>query len=71
MKLNKSDISVCVIGLGFVGLTLAAIMAELGFNVHGIERKKFIINKLKKKKAIFLNQKLNNLLSKIIQKKKN
>ncbi len=70
MKFNKSNISVCVIGLGFVGLTLAAIMAELGFNVHGIERKKFIINKLKKKESHFFEPKLNNLLSKIITKKK-
>ena len=61
---------VSIIGLGFVGLTLAAIMAELGFNVHGIEKKKFILNKLKKKESHFFEPKLNNLLRKIIKLKK-
>ena len=31
------DRSVCVIGLGYVGLTLAATMANIGFRVRGIE----------------------------------
>ena len=70
MKFNKSDFSVCVVGLGFVGLTLAAIMAELGFKVHGIEKKNFILNKLKKKESHFFEPKLNNLLRKIIKLKK-
>ncbi len=31
------DRTVCILGLGFVGLTLAAAMAEVGFNVVGVE----------------------------------
>ena len=69
MNTNSKKNSVCVIGLGFVGLTLAAIMSEVGFRVHGIEKKKFIIDKLKKKQSHFYEPKLNELLIKIVKKK--
>jgi UDP-N-acetyl-D-mannosaminuronic acid dehydrogenase len=70
MKNISNKNSVCVIGLGFVGLTLAAIMSEAGYKVHGVEKKKIIINKLKKKQSHFYEPKLNELLNKIIIKKK-
>lgn len=31
------DSNVCIIGLGYVGLTLAVAMADVGFRVHGVE----------------------------------
>lgn len=31
------DGNVCIVGLGYVGLTLAVVMAEAGFRVHGVE----------------------------------
>jgi UDP-N-acetyl-D-mannosaminuronic acid dehydrogenase len=34
---DDHDRSVCVLGLGYVGLTLAATLADVGFDVHGIE----------------------------------
>ncbi len=34
---NFSDRSVCMIGMGYVGLTLAVAMAEAGFRIHGVE----------------------------------
>ena len=46
--------SVCIIGLGFVGLTLAAIMAKRGFKIYGVEKKRFILKNLKSKKKPFL-----------------
>ena len=33
-----ADKDVCIIGLGYVGLTLAVAMAEVGFRVHGVEK---------------------------------
>lgn len=40
MSLQQSheDQTVCVVGMGQVGLTLAVLMASIGFAVHGIER---------------------------------
>lgn len=34
---SMRDRNVCVMGLGYVGLTLAVAMADVGFNVHGVE----------------------------------
>ena len=62
--------TVCIIGLGFVGLTLAAVMCKKGFRVHGVDKKKFIINKLKKKQSHFFEPNLNNTLKEIIKNKK-
>jgi nucleotide sugar dehydrogenase len=35
---NFNDNNVCIVGLGYVGLTLAVVMCEAGFRVHGVER---------------------------------
>ena len=48
MRKNTKN-NVCIIGLGFVGLTLAVSMATKGFRVYGIEKNKKILNKIKKR----------------------
>ena len=70
MKNISKKQSVCIIGLGFVGLTLSAVMAQAGFKVHGIEKEKFILDKLKKKQSHFYEPNLDELLNKLIRKKK-
>ena len=54
--MKKLDKDICIIGLGFVGLTLAIKMAEKDFNVIGIEKNKEILRYLKKNNLIFLSQ---------------
>lgn len=39
-----SNISVGVIGLGYVGLTLATVLAEVGFRVVGIEKRRDVVD---------------------------
>ncbi|WP_042696463.1 3-hydroxyacyl-CoA dehydrogenase NAD-binding domain-containing protein, partial [Azospirillum sp. B506] len=41
-----SDRNVCVLGLGYVGLTLAVAMADAGFQVHGVEVRQDVLDKL-------------------------
>lgn len=43
---SNRDGNICIIGLGFVGVTLATVMANLGFQVVGIERREEIIAEL-------------------------
>jgi UDP-N-acetyl-D-mannosaminuronic acid dehydrogenase len=69
MKNNKKK-NVCVIGLGFVGLTLAVSMASKGFIIYGIEKNKKIIQKIKKGKPHFFEPNLEKKLTKLIKKKK-
>jgi len=40
------DRKVCVMGLGYMGLTLAAVMAHVGFTVHGVEIRENVVNDL-------------------------
>ena len=45
--------NVCVIGLGYVGLTLAVYLARKGMNVHGIDVSENVLNSLTNGKAHF------------------
>ena len=67
-KNNKG--SVCIVGLGFVGLTLATVMANRGFIVYGVEKNKSILDHLKNKKSHFFEPGLEKNLQKIIKNKK-
>lgn len=50
---NYADRGVCVIGLGYVGLTLAVTMAEIGFDVVGVEKRDDIVEALRAGKPHF------------------
>jgi nucleotide sugar dehydrogenase len=43
---NFKDRSVCIVGLGYVGLTLAVVMAEAGFSVYGVDNNTDTISKI-------------------------
>lgn len=66
---GKKEI-ICVIGMGFVGLTLALTLAKKGFLVIGIDKSKKIIKWLKSGKAHFYEPGINQLLKKNLLKKK-
>ena len=61
---NIQNKSVAIIGLGYVGLTLALTLAENGFDVIGLEKDKLIFNKINKKINPFYENGLKNLLNK-------
>jgi UDP-N-acetyl-D-mannosaminuronic acid dehydrogenase len=46
IPIGYKDRTVCILGLGFVGLTLAAIMAEAGFHIVGVEIREDVLKKL-------------------------
>ena len=45
-KLNKKDYKICIVGLGYVGLPLAARFSLKGFNVTGFDIKEERVNQL-------------------------
>jgi UDP-N-acetyl-D-galactosamine dehydrogenase len=47
MKLKKSDYKICIVGLGYVGLPLAARFSLKGFNVIGYDINEERVNQLK------------------------
>ncbi|TAK04876.1 nucleotide sugar dehydrogenase [Patescibacteria group bacterium] len=56
--------TVCIVGLGFVGLTLAVTMAEVGYDVVGIERRPDVLAHLRKGTPHFHEKNLPALLKK-------
>ena len=66
--MNKNS-SVCIIGLGFVGLTLATIMAKKDLK-YMVSKKKIILKKLKSQKSHFYEPGLDKDIKKIIKKRK-
>jgi UDP-N-acetyl-D-mannosaminuronic acid dehydrogenase len=64
--MEKKDNTVVIIGLGYVGLTLAAHMADCGFSVHGVEIKEEVLEPLRSGKAFFHEEGLDSLLKKVV-----
>jgi len=55
---------VCVLGMGFIGLTLAATLAEAGVEVLGVDVNQKVIDSLSEKKCYFYEPGLAKLLKK-------
>ena len=53
---------ICVVGLGFVGLTLALSLADVGFKVIGVDSDKSIIANLRRGKPHIYEIGLDSLL---------
>lgn len=66
LEKDTADKSVVVVGLGYVGLTLAAHLANIGFKVRGIEIRNSVLESLKEKKSFFWEPNLNEVLSRTI-----
>ena len=62
--------NVCIVGMGFVGLTLAVVMAEAGHNVIGVEINKDTVEKLKSGQAHFFETGLEKRLKRVISSRK-
>jgi UDP-N-acetyl-D-mannosaminuronic acid dehydrogenase len=69
-EVNKifPDSVVSILGLGYVGLTLGVAMADAGFKVHGVEVRDTIIDSLRKSKAHFWEQDLDETLKKVVER---
>ncbi len=62
--------SVSIIGMGFVGLTLAVFMANKGVRVYGIETNQDVYNKIVKENPHFYEKGLTEAFQKVMRSKK-
>lgn len=60
---------VCILGLGFVGLTLAVTVAEAGFEIFGIEPRQDVLASLGDGKPHFFEKNLDNLLKRHVNRR--
>jgi nucleotide sugar dehydrogenase len=68
MKKSSNKPKICVIGLGYVGLTLAIKLAEKNFQVVGIEKDPYIIKQTKKGRSHFYEPQINIKIKKVLNK---
>ena len=59
---------VCIVGVGYVGLTLGVILADKGFQVTGFDTNKEIVGQLKQGKSHFFEKGLTAMLKKHVGK---
>lgn len=64
---NFRDCEICIIGLGYVGLTLATVMAGSGFHVTGIEIRPDVLELLREGKSHFFEPGLEGRLKQAIR----
>ena len=69
MKRSKATNNICVIGLGYVGLTLAIKLAEKNFNIVGIEKNVEVLKYIKKGYSHFYEPGINSKIKKVLKKK--
>jgi UDP-N-acetyl-D-mannosaminuronic acid dehydrogenase len=63
---SAMSVDVHVIGLGYVGLTLAATLADIGLTVVGVERRKEVVNGTNAAKPHFSEEGLEALLADVV-----
>ena len=61
---------VCVVGMGFVGITIALALARKNQEVIGYDINKEVINKLKKSKSHVDEPGINSLIKKFVEESK-
>lgn len=59
---------ICVIGMGYVGLSLALTLSDIGFKVVGIEKREKVVEKLKQGKLHFYEKGLDEVLERELGK---
>lgn len=62
-----SDHRICIVGLGYVGMTLAVAMADVGYTIVGIEKNTEIFNHLDNGRAHFSENGLDHRLASVIK----
>jgi len=61
--------TICVFGLGYVGLTLAVSLANVGIRVHGLEVREEVLEKLANGESFFYEEGLDQEIKSAIRKK--
>jgi UDP-N-acetyl-D-mannosaminuronic acid dehydrogenase len=64
---SESDSTIGIVGLGYVGLTLAVVLAELGFRVIGVEKHSEIVEMTRSGQPHFVEEGLQEALNRVLR----
>ena len=67
---KTTDNKVCVLGLGYVGLTLAAVMADVGYKVTGVEIRQPVVDMTMRAEPHFHEPGLAQMLKRVVAAKR-
>ncbi len=67
---KKKNMKVCVVGLGYIGLPTAALLANKGYDVHGVDIVKSTVNTINKGKIHIVEPELDIFVKKAVNNKK-
>ena len=59
--------SICVVGLGYIGLPTAAVFADAGLQVHGVDVNQSAVDSINKGKPHFVEPQLDALLVRVVE----
>ena len=65
MENDFSDTKICILGLGYVGLTLSTVLADVGYQVVGVDKDTGLVENLRNGKAPFHEKGLPEMLAKV------
>jgi UDP-N-acetyl-D-mannosaminuronic acid dehydrogenase len=65
---SLKDRKICIVGLGYVGLTLAVAMADSGFHVYGVEVQQSVLDSLARGEPHFFEPRLKEKLARVMRK---
>ena len=63
----RSKSTVCILGLGYIGLPTAALIASAGFRVKGYDINKSVVEVIAKGKSHFLEKDLDELINNVVE----
>jgi UDP-N-acetyl-D-mannosaminuronic acid dehydrogenase len=66
LMINKVQKQVCVIGLGYIGLPTACVLATSGYNVHGVDTNYELVSQLQSASFTTTEPKLQELFLKVV-----
>jgi UDP-N-acetyl-D-mannosaminuronic acid dehydrogenase len=68
--MHHVDNRICIMGMGYVGLTLATVMADRGFQVHGTEINDTTLSLIEQGKAHFFEVNLETTMRRVMKQKR-
>lgn len=66
LEMNRLNKKVCIVGLGYIGLPTAAVLADKGFSVHGVDVNEKAVNLINNGQVHIYEPDLENVVKRVV-----